>query len=63
MVRYMLELLIYSLLSSTFLFLLMLYIFFQVNSFLILNLFIFKLKDNCFTELCFFLPNINMNQP
>ena len=23
----------------------------------------FKLKDNCFTEFCCFLPNINMNQP
>ena len=37
--------------------------FYDVTSFLILNLFIFKLKDNYFTELCFFLPNINMNQP
>ena len=27
------------------------------------NLFIFKWKDICFTELCWFLPNINMNQP
>ena len=27
----------------------------------ILNLF-FKVKDNCFTEFCCFLPNINMNQ-
>ena len=65
MVRYILELLIYSLLSSTFLFLLMCCIFFQVNSFLILNLFIFKLKDNCFTKVCFFLPTstININQP
>ena len=26
-------------------------------------LFIFKLKDNCFTEFCWFLPNINVNQP
>ena len=25
--------------------------------------FYFKLKDNCFTGLCWFLPNINMNQP
>ena len=23
----------------------------------------FKLEDNCFTELCWFLPNIHMNQP
>ena len=23
----------------------------------------FLVKDNCFTELCWFLPNINMNQP
>ena len=30
--------------------------FYDVTSFLILNLFIFKLKDNCFTELCWFLP-------
>ena len=22
-----------------------------------------KLKDNCFTELCWFLPNVNINQP
>ena len=21
------------------------------------------MKDNCFTELCWFLPNVNMNQP
>ena len=27
------------------------------------NLFIFLMKVNCFTELCWFLPNINMNQP
>ena len=26
-------------------------------------LFIFKLKDNCFTEFFCFLSNINMNQP
>ena len=26
-------------------------------------LFIFKLKDNCFTEFCCLLSNINMNQP
>ena len=25
--------------------------------------FIFKLKNNCFTEFCWFLPYINMNQP
>ena len=25
--------------------------------------FIFQLKNNCFTELCWFLPTINMNQP
>ena len=25
--------------------------------------FFFKLKDNCFTEFCCFLSNINMNQP
>ena len=23
----------------------------------------FLLKDNCFTEFCCFLPNLNMNQP
>ena len=32
-------------------------------SFLKEILFIFQLKNNCFTELCWFLPNINMNQP
>ena len=26
-------------------------------------LLIFQLKDNCFTEFCYFLSNINMNQP
>ena len=26
-------------------------------------LFIFLLKDNCFTEFCCFLSNLNMNQP
>ena len=26
-------------------------------------LFIFLLKGNCFTEFCYFLSNINMNQP
>ena len=31
--------------------------------FKILILFIFSLKDPCFTEACWFLPNINMNQP
>ena len=35
-------------------------VFYDVTSFLILNLFIFKLKDNCFTELCWFLPSSNM---
>ena len=29
----------------------------------IFNLFIFQLRDNCFTEFCCFLSNINMNQP
>ena len=28
-----------------------------------LCVFFFYLKDNCFTVLCWFLPNINMNQP
>ena len=28
-----------------------------------LNLFTFLLKDNCFTEFCCFLSNLNMNQP
>ena len=28
-----------------------------------LNLYISLLRDNCFTELCLFLPNITMNQP
>ena len=28
-----------------------------------LYFFFFKLKDNCCTEFCCFLPNINMNQP
>ena len=34
-------------------------------SFLFLNLylFIFLLKDNCFTELCCFLSNLKVNQP
>ena len=27
------------------------------------NLLIFKLKDNCFTEFCWCLPNISVNQP
>ena len=27
------------------------------------NLFTFQLKDNCFTEFCCFLSNLNMNQP
>ena len=27
------------------------------------NLFIFKLKDNCFIDFCGFLPYINKNQP
>ena len=26
-------------------------------------IFFFQLKDNCFTEFCFLLPHINMNQP
>ena len=26
-------------------------------------LFIFLLKDNCFTEFCGFLSNLNMNRP
>ena len=26
-------------------------------------LFIYLLKDNCFTEFCCFLSNLNMNQP
>ena len=30
--------------------------------FFTLNLFIFQLKDNSFTELCWFLPHINMSQ-
>ena len=25
-------------------------------------IFFFQLKDNCFTEFCFLLPHINMNQ-
>ena len=28
-----------------------------------LFLFIFLLKDNCFTEFCCFLSNLSMNQP
>ena len=27
------------------------------------NFIFFKLKDNCFIEQCWFLPNTNMNQP
>ena len=30
---------------------------------LLFLIFFFFLKDNCFTELCCFLPNLNMNQP
>ena len=33
----------------------------DVLKFFFFNWFIFKLKANCFTELCWFLPNINMN--
>ena len=39
------------------------YQFFSSWPFFVVNLYIFKLKDSCFTELCWFLLNINMNQP
>ena len=40
------------------------YHYFKVPSFLSFSFkFIFLLKDNCFTEFCCFLSNLNMNQP
>ena len=37
--------------------------FFNLGKSGVFYFFIFLLKDNCFTEFCFFLSNFNMNQP